>query len=284
MSLTDKAIARIRELVQSGELAPGSKLPPEAQLAAQLGLSRNLMREAVKALAVARVLEVRRGDGTYVTSLQPEVLLDGLSGAVELLQGDVGTLLDLMEVRRLFEPVATALAATRILDRDLAEVKRHLDAMREARDDVELLNRHDAAFHRAVIAATGNETLVTLLEGISSRTVRARIWRGLVDGDVAGRTLAEHEAIYAAMVARDGPLAQATALVHVSNTEGWLRDHLGLGGSIADDGDPVVAAAAGAAALDVKDAKATGVAAPAVKDAKAAASDLKDANIGPKRP
>ena len=230
MSLSDRAIAQIRELIQSGELVPGSKLPPEAELAAQLGLSRNLMREAVKALSVARVLEIRRGDGTYVTSLQPDVLLGGLVGAVELLQGDTATLLELMEVRRLFEPVAAALAATRIAAAGLAEVKRHLDAMREARDDVELLNYHDAAFHRAVVAATGNGTLVSLLDGISSQTLRARIWRGLVDGDVAGRTLAEHEAIYLALAGNDGPLAQAAALVHVSNTEGWLREHLKAGG------------------------------------------------------
>jgi GntR family transcriptional regulator, transcriptional repressor for pyruvate dehydrogenase complex len=230
MSLTDKAIARIRELIQSGELAAGAKLPPEPQLATQLGLSRNLMREAVKSLVVARVLEIRRGDGTYVTSLQPDLLLEGLVGAVELLQGDTGALFELMEVRRLFEPAAAALAATRISEPGLADVKRHLDAMSEARDDVELLNRHDAAFHRAVITATGNDTLVTLLEGISGRTLRARIWRGLVDADAAGRTIAEHEAIYRSLVARDGPLAQAAALLHVSNTENWLRTHLGADG------------------------------------------------------
>src|SRR2546423_13579042 len=112
MSLADKAIARIRELILSGDLPPGSRLPPEQQLAAELGLSRNLMREAVKALVVARVLEIRRGDGTYVTSLEPAVLLDGMGAAVELLRGD--TLLELTEVRRLFEPIATGLAATRI--------------------------------------------------------------------------------------------------------------------------------------------------------------------------
>lgn len=100
MSLTDRAIEQIR----TGALPPGSKLPPEPDLAAQLGLSRNLAREAVKALAVARVLDVRRGDGTYVTSLQPSILLEGLGGAVELLQSDAGALLDLMEVRRLLEP------------------------------------------------------------------------------------------------------------------------------------------------------------------------------------
>ncbi|MEW2398287.1 FadR/GntR family transcriptional regulator [Streptomyces sp. NPDC046862] len=226
MSLTDKAIEQIRALIRSGALPPGSKLPPEPELAAQLGLSRNLAREAVKALAVARVLEVRRGDGTYVTSLQPSLLLEGLGGAVDLLQSDPGALLDLMEVRRLLEPVATALAATRISDEELAEVKRHLDAMREARDDVERLNAHDAAFHRAVVAATGNETLLTLLEGVSGRTLRARIWRGLVDARAAGRTLAEHEAIFEALAGRDAALSQAAALLHVNNTEQWLREHL----------------------------------------------------------
>ncbi|MDW8804888.1 FadR/GntR family transcriptional regulator [Streptomyces scabiei] len=226
MSLTDRAIDQIRELIRTGALPPGSKLPPEPDLAAQLGLSRNLAREAVKALAVARVLEVRRGDGTYVTSLQPSLLLEGLGGAVELLQGDSAALQDLMEVRRLLEPVATGLAALRISDDQLAEVKGHLDAMRDARDDVELLNRHDAAFHRAVVAATGNETLLTLLESVSGRTLRARIWRGLVDDEAAGRTLAEHEAIYAALVTRDSGLSQAAALLHVSNTEQALREHL----------------------------------------------------------
>ncbi|WP_083975901.1 FadR/GntR family transcriptional regulator [Kitasatospora azatica] len=224
MSLTDRAITRIRQLIRDGELVPGSKLPPEHQLAASLGLSRNLMREAVKALVVARVLEIRRGDGTYVTSLEPALLLEGLGGAVELLQGD--TVLELMEARRLFEPVATALAATRITDEELAEVSGHLSAMREARDDVELLNQHDAAFHRAVIRATHNETLATLLEHISGRTLRARVWRGLVDADTADRTITEHEAIHQALVARDAALAQAAALMHVNTTERWLREHL----------------------------------------------------------
>lgn len=236
MSLTDKAIDRIRDLIQSGELPPGAKLPPEQQLAAELGLSRNLTREAVKALVVARVLEIRRGDGTYVTSLEPGVLLGGVASAVELLRGE--TLLELTEVRRLFEPVATGLAATRISDRQLDDVRRHLDAMRAARDDVELLNQHDAAFHRAVVAATGNATLTTLLEGISGRTLRARVWRGLVDDAAADRTLAEHQAIYDALSDRDAALAQAAALVHIATTERWLREHLGRDGEArADDAD-----------------------------------------------
>lgn len=238
MSLTDKAMARIRELIQTGELPPGSKLPPEPQLAAELGVGRNIMREAVRALVAARVLEVRRGSGTFVTSLEPKLLLEGIGAAVELLQGD--TMLELTEVRRLFEPAATALAATRITAQQLAEVHDHLEAMRAAIDDVELLNEHDAAFHRAVVAATGNQTLSTVLDGISGRTVRARVWRGLVNADtetrvdtkadtqadVAGQTLREHEAIYAALVSGDALRAHAAAFMHVTTTETWLRGHL----------------------------------------------------------
>ncbi|GLH96238.1 FadR/GntR family transcriptional regulator [Phytohabitans aurantiacus] len=224
MSLTEKAMTRIRELIRSGELPPGSRLPPEQQLAADLGVGRNIMREAVRALVTARVLEVRRGNGTFVTSLQPRVLLEGIGGAIELLPVDA--MLELTEVRRLFESVATGLAATRITPAQLAEVRTHLEAMRSAADDVELLNQHDAAFHHAVVAATGNETLSAVVEGISSRTVRARVWRGLVDADAAERTLREHEAIYLALVAGDAIQAQAAALMHITSIETWLRANL----------------------------------------------------------
>lgn len=221
MSLTDEAIARIRGLIQSGKLKPGAKLPPEQQLAAELGISRGPMREAVKALAVARVLDVRRGDGTYVTSLEPSVLLEGLGLAVELMHGN--TILELTEVRRLFEPVATALAATRITPDQLAEVRGCMHAMIAAGDDVELLVRHDAAFHRSVMAATGNNALTTLLEGISSRTLRARVWRGMVEANSAEQTVAEHRAILEALTEGDPALAQAAALVHVSTSQKWLK-------------------------------------------------------------
>jgi GntR family transcriptional repressor for pyruvate dehydrogenase complex len=224
MALTDEAIAKIRALIQSGQLPPGSRLPPEQQLAGQLGLSRSSMREAVKALVMARVLDVRRGDGTYVTSLAPQLLLQGLGFAVDLLQDD--TLMEVIEVRRMLEPIATGLAAARITDDHLTEVERHLEAMRAAGTDIEQLVHQDMLFHRAVIAATGNATLASVLEGLSSRTLRARVWRGLVQSNAAASTLSEHEAIFRALQAGDGPLAQAAALLHVTTSESWLRTAL----------------------------------------------------------
>ena len=221
MALTDEAITKLRNMIQSGELPPGSRLPPENQLAAQMGLSRSGVREAVKVLESARVLDVRRGDGTYVTSLAPKLLLEGVGFAVELLQGD--TLLEVMEVRRLLEPAANGLASLRITEDQLAELEKLLDQMQDARDDAEELMQADVAFHRVVIASTGNETLTSLLDGLSGRTVRARVWRGLVEGNVTQATIDEHRAIYLALKARDPFLATSAALLHVNTSESWLR-------------------------------------------------------------
>ena len=221
MALTDEAITKLRSMIQSGELPPGARLPPENQLAAQIGISRSGVREAVKVLESARVLDVRRGDGTYVTSLEPKLLLEGVGFAVELLQGE--TLLEVMEVRRLLEPAATALAALRITDEQLEILAEALQQMRDAACDPEKLMQADVAFHHVVVASTGNETLTSLLDGLSGRTARARIWRGVVLGDVTEATIDEHRAIHHALRARDPFLAQSAALLHVNTSESWLR-------------------------------------------------------------
>ena len=128
MSVTDEAIVRIRELITSGRISPGDRLPPEQELAVMLGISRSSLREAVKALSQAKVLDVRRGDGTYVTSLEPELLLSGMSVVVDLMQDS--TLVEVFEVRKLLEPAATALAAQRISD---AEVQSLRDSLQDLR-------------------------------------------------------------------------------------------------------------------------------------------------------
>ena len=106
--LTEAAIEQVRTLISTGDLVPGQRLPPEAELAESLGTSRSTVREAVRALVTARVLDVRRGDGTFVTSLRPELLLAGIGAAADLLQE--GFTLELVQVRRILEPAATAMA------------------------------------------------------------------------------------------------------------------------------------------------------------------------------
>jgi GntR family transcriptional repressor for pyruvate dehydrogenase complex len=180
------------------------------------------MREAVKALELVRVLDVRRGDGTYVTSLEPSLLLDGLGLAVDLLQDD--SILGVVEVRRLLEPAATGLAAERITDDGLRALEARLREMEEAGTDAERLVAADAQFHLDVFGATNNQTLLSVLDGLSSLTLRARIWRAVVEADAMSETLHEHRAIFSALKARDRPLAEAAALIHVTTSETWLRN------------------------------------------------------------
>src|SRR5262245_64029666 len=89
-SVTDDAIERIRQMIISGEWGPGTRLPRESELAARLGISRNSLREAVRALSLVRVLEVRQGDGTYVTSLEPDLVLEWTRVVAHLLSDEKG--------------------------------------------------------------------------------------------------------------------------------------------------------------------------------------------------
>jgi len=224
--LVEAAIEQIRQLIISGELGPGERLPPEHQLSARLDVSRSSTREAVRALATAKVLDIRRGDGTYVTSLRPQLLLEGIGFAVELMRDD--SALELIELRRLLEPPATALAAERAKPDALQEISASLVRMRKARGNEEFVHL-DAEFHDLVNRASGNETLASMLRGVSSRSMRARIWRDILESGASERTMAEHERICAAVLARDADAANAAALLHVRSTEGWLRQVLQAG-------------------------------------------------------
>src|SRR5260221_10945383 len=136
-SVTEDAIDKIRELIVSGSWGPGDRLPKESELAAELGLSRNSLREAVRALSQLRVLEVRQGDGTYVSSLEPDLLLESTGFISHLLLGE--TAVALSEVRRILEAAAAALAAARIDDDGKNQLRSSLELMREAQGVEELV-------------------------------------------------------------------------------------------------------------------------------------------------
>jgi GntR family transcriptional regulator, transcriptional repressor for pyruvate dehydrogenase complex len=223
VALTDEAIDKIKQMILSGRVRPGEKLPREADLAAELGLSRNSLREAVKALSVINVLDVRQGDGTYATSLAPSLLLEALSFIVDFHRDD--TVLDFLEVRRILEPAATALAAIRMSDEDRAELGKVLETV-DVDTPVEELVAADLEFHRQIAVGARNSVLASLVDSMSAPTTRARVWRGMTEPRALERTLAEHRAIYRAISSRDADLARSWAIVHIAGIESWLRTAL----------------------------------------------------------
>src|SRR5580700_10851376 len=127
VAVTDEAIEKIKAMITSGALRAGDRLPKEADLAAALGLSRNSLREAVRALALVNILDVRRGDGTYVTSLEPHILLEALNFIVDFHKD--ATVLEFLQVRRILEPAATAMAAERISEDEITGLGKLLDSL-----------------------------------------------------------------------------------------------------------------------------------------------------------
>ena len=223
MALTDEAIEKIKQMIVSGRVRPGEKLPREADLAAELGLSRNSLREAVKALSLINVLDVRQGDGTYATSLAPSLLLEALSFIVDFHRDD--TVLEFLEVRRILEPGATALAALRMSGEDKTKLGDILDSV-AVDSPVEDFVAADLEFHKKIAIGSGNSVLASLVDNMSMPTARARVWRGMTEPRAQERTLAEHRAIYQAIVNRDPDLARSWAIAHIAGIESWLRTAL----------------------------------------------------------
>lgn len=220
MGVTDLAIDGIRRMIIDGELRPGDRLPREPDLAKRLGLSRSSLREAVRALSLVNVLDVRQGDGTYVTSLEPGLLLSALDFVVDLHQDD--TVLHLFQVRLILEPAATALAATHMTRDEVEGLRRHLDAL-PSDPGVDELVEHDLRFHHLIARGSGNPVLCSFIDSLSAPTQRARVWRGITQTGALERTVREHRAILDAVAAHQPDVARASALLHVSGIEQWLR-------------------------------------------------------------
>ena len=223
VAVTDEAIEKIKAMIVNGTLRAGDRLPKEADLAADLGLSRSSLREAVRALSLMNILDVRQGDGTYVTSLEPTLLLEALSFIVDFHRD--ATVLELLQVRRILEPAATAMAAERATDAELEELGKLLDSLGPDPSADELV-ANDLEFHRRIVACSGNSVLSSLVETMSAPTIRARVWRGLTQAGAWERTLAEHRAILHAMVLRDAEAARSWSTVHIASVEQWLAEVL----------------------------------------------------------
>lgn len=196
----------ILERLAAGEFPVGSRLPTERKLAENYGVSRASVREAVVALEMIGVLELRKGSGIYVVSL-------GTTEEVETL--DIGAF-ELLEARRGIEAEVAALAALRRTDDDLAELEALIDAMRDP--DVAISERADRDFHFALAHATGNRaltTVVTDLWAMRERCLLARAIHQRARGGGEDRRVIEHGDIYAAVLAQDAEAARTA-----------MRDHL----------------------------------------------------------
>jgi DNA-binding FadR family transcriptional regulator len=227
LSQTDVVVQSIKAMITRGELGPGSRLPIEKDLAIALGVSRGSLREGVRALAIMGVLETRQGDGTYVTSLDSTLLLAPMAFMVDLQTPEHRS--DLHVVRRVLESEAAARAATRITEEELTTAGQVLEGVRQevfggAPTDIEAVMSADVAFHRVIANASDNGALAALIDALADRTLPARRTFGVQHEGQTRTAFHEHEAILAALAARDPDRARLLMSHHLLAIEVFVDD------------------------------------------------------------
>jgi DNA-binding FadR family transcriptional regulator len=198
--LVDQVIDQLRYAICSGEWPVGAQIPNETVLVESLGVGRNTVREAVRALAHAGLLDVRQGDGTYVRATSE------VSGALHRLCGP--ELREVLQVRRALEVEGARLAAAQRTDSDVAELRALLARRDEClvTDSTDGFARADAEFHLAVVRASGNRTLTELYRGLME-TITASV----ATTHEQPLTIVDHAVLVDHIAARDADQAAQTA-------------------------------------------------------------------------
>lgn len=204
-------VDQVMHSVMTGQMRPGDQLPTEPELAEQFGVSRTVVREAIKALVSQGLVDVSPGRGAFITQPPIETVINSLYVTLKLEDHGYD---DLLVARQLLEAPIARLAAENATAENKAALARHLSLMSDHRGDPAAFISHDTAFHAELARATQNTVLtiliqpiISLLQGMRETVVRFP--------DIPVRATYYHQLIYQAVVAKDGPGAEQA-----------MRDHL----------------------------------------------------------
>jgi GntR family transcriptional regulator, transcriptional repressor for pyruvate dehydrogenase complex len=216
-TLAQRVVAGLKDKILAGDLPPGHKLPSEAELIDDYGVSRTVVREAVTRLRAEGLVETFHGRGSFVLAM-PEPTSFSVESAAIRTHHDV---LDMIDFRLGIECEAAALAASRVDAAGAESIQAALDAFVAAapEDQVDA----DFSFHRAVAAASGNRFYLDLLDSLGPMMImlpRTRLGDAysLTDAGHVDRVRREHDNVASAIVAGDPDIARAAMRVHLGNT------------------------------------------------------------------
>ncbi|HHY26805.1 MAG TPA: FadR family transcriptional regulator [Desulfitobacterium dehalogenans] len=215
----EEIVEQIRELVARGELKPGDRLPSERDLVERLKVSRASIREALSALELMGLLEVRSGEGTFVRKLRSESVVAPLAWMLTM---EKGTVLELLEIRKILEVQAVGMAAERAEAEDLRELSAALERLQDDLNSPTSDGSSDHRFHYAITRATKNKIMIRLMDTISDlmkyslKTSRSKLYEGKY---TPALLFQEHKKIYEAIMAKDIQGAKDFMLTHLTGVE-----------------------------------------------------------------
>lgn len=221
-TLASRVAGQIEQLILDGHLKPGDRLPSERQLADQFGVSRTVVREAVRSLAAKNLLHVQAGSGTIVSTPSAESVAQTMSlflrvGQLELDYDKVH------EVRRALEIAIAGAAAERRTPADIAAMEEILQQARRIRGNRDEFAANDVAFHAALAQATHNELYILLLDSVADIMLQVRQMAFDVP-DMPTRALAHHADILTEVKAGDADAARDAMRGHLIESENTMRE------------------------------------------------------------
>ncbi|MDQ6926923.1 MAG: FadR family transcriptional regulator [Candidatus Eremiobacteraeota bacterium] len=214
-----RVVDALLPMIVGGKLAPGSLLPTEPEMGARFGVSRSVVREALRVLGAKGLIEVRHGSGTRVTTpdrwdpLDPTILAELHAGGPSVM-----VLHDLLEARTIVECEVAALAAERASQEQRAMLDEALQLMRDSLDDPPRYVTGDSAFHLALLKAARNRVLERMTQPMHELLQYAQALTDAIPG-VLTRALADHEAIADAVMRRDAKGAREAMRAHLLQTQ-----------------------------------------------------------------
>lgn len=226
-SLVDVVADELLDRIVAGEFPPGAVVPGELELSTRHEVSRMTVREAMKILAARRILRVDRGRGTFVNPLNQWSSLEAVLRVASEGQDDTAVAVQLIELRRMLETGAAALAAGRITNGELDALDGHLQQMRTAHqtNDVDSFVTADLAFHDVILHASGNVFMAVLFEPLTRILASRRAQTSKVV-QIQANAIAEHTNIVEAMRSQDPERARLAMDGHMQQTLDDLETYL----------------------------------------------------------
>jgi len=226
--LVEQVVNEIQGLIFEKQLVPGMKLPSERELCEQLGVSRTVLREAVRMLVSKGLLETRPGVGTTVREVSSTQISEPLS--LLLSSGKASISLDhIHQVRRILEVEIAEIAAMQAGEEDLAELKRILEAMEKASNERGSFAELDSQFHAALTRTTHNPLLSILIDSIQDLMLDVRL---LVQEypDLHDEVMPDHRRILDRVSARDPKGARRAMEIHLEHARRIQQEFLAARG------------------------------------------------------
>lgn len=218
VGITEHVVQRIKDLLISGELEAGSRLPPERVLADRLKISRPSLRTALKALSVMGIIRARPGSGTYIADSIPEIFTEPMHFLTLINRTSTR---ELFEARQIIEGGLAELAAARASADDLESMGSEIAAMDRNRTAPEILIEHDMRFHQAMARAADNQLMTGVMDTLTRLLYHKRLQTVFHQHNVE-LAIEGHRRIFEAISAGDGPGAKQMLYAHLAETvRGW---------------------------------------------------------------